>query len=58
MRPSGRTAHNGERGGRGSDARHRGQLYAYTRALGVEPPLVWDFEHNEAAFAPQATAQA
>lgn len=37
---------------------HRGQLYAYTRALGVEPPMVWDFEHNEAAFAPQAAAKA
>jgi len=37
---------------------HRGQLYAYTRALGIEPPAVWDFEHNDAAFAPQATAKA
>ena len=37
---------------------HRGQLYAYARALGVEPPMVWDFEHNEAAFAPKATAEA
>jgi len=36
---------------------HRGQLYCYTRALGIEPPMMWDFEHNEAAFAPQtATA--
>ena len=37
---------------------HRGQLYAYARALGVEPPMLWDFEHNEAAFAPKAAAQA
>lgn len=26
---------------------HRGQLYAYLRQLGVEPPFNWDFEHNE-----------
>ncbi len=37
---------------------HRGQLYAYTRLLGIEPPMMWDFEHNEAAFAPKAGAQA
>ena len=37
---------------------HRGQLYAYTRAMGIEPPMMWDFEHNEAAFSPQAAAKA
>ena len=37
---------------------HRGQLYAYARALGIEPPMLWDFANNEAAFAPQATAKA
>ena len=37
---------------------HRGQLYAYARALGIEPPMVWDFEHNEAPFAPAVTAKA
>jgi uncharacterized damage-inducible protein DinB len=36
---------------------HRGQLYAYTRALGIEPPMMWDFEHNEAAFAPKVAAK-
>jgi len=39
-------------------AHHRGQLYAYLRALGVEPPMVWDFEHNEPAFQPKASANA
>ena len=37
---------------------HRGQLYAYARALGIEPPMLWDFEHNDAAFAPQAATKA
>ena len=37
---------------------HRGQLYAYARALGLEPPMLWDFEHNDAAFAPQAATKA
>ncbi len=37
---------------------HRGQLYAYLRALGVEPPMLWDFEHNDPAFQPKATATA
>jgi len=32
---------------------HRGQLYAYSRVLGLEPPKLWDFEHNETAFAPK-----
>jgi uncharacterized damage-inducible protein DinB len=29
---------------------HRGQLYAYLRALGKEPPMMWDFEHNAPEF--------
>ena len=37
---------------------HRGQLYAYLRALGGEPPMMWDFEHNESAFQPKQHAQA
>jgi uncharacterized damage-inducible protein DinB len=37
---------------------HRGQLYAYLRAMGAEPPMVWDFEHNEPAFQPKAQATA
>jgi uncharacterized damage-inducible protein DinB len=37
---------------------HRGQLYAYARALGLDVPMVWDFAGNEADFRPKATAQA
>jgi uncharacterized damage-inducible protein DinB len=37
---------------------HRGQLFAYLRALGGEPPTMWDFEHNEPAFQPKAHARA
>ncbi len=37
---------------------HRGQLYVYLRALGVEPPMLYDFEGNEPAFQPKAAAQA
>lgn len=29
---------------------HRGQLYAYLRAMGVEPPFMWGFENNEAGL--------
>jgi uncharacterized damage-inducible protein DinB len=32
---------------------HRGQLYAFARALGVEPPDVWDFAHNAEPFRPK-----
>jgi uncharacterized damage-inducible protein DinB len=36
---------------------HRGQLYAFLRAMGIEPPFLWSFEENEANFRPQeATA--
>jgi uncharacterized damage-inducible protein DinB len=37
---------------------HRGQLYAYLRALGVEPAMLYDYEHNEAAFQPKEQAKA
>ena len=37
---------------------HRGQLYAYLRQMGIEPPFIWDFEHNSPEFQPRAaTAQ-
>jgi uncharacterized damage-inducible protein DinB len=32
---------------------HRGQLYAYLRTLGKEPPFLWDFEHNAPAYQPK-----
>ena len=32
---------------------HRGQLYAYLRAVGVEPPFRWDFENNAAEYKPR-----
>lgn len=32
---------------------HRGQLYAYIRALGGEPPMLWDFEHNAPEYQPK-----
>jgi uncharacterized damage-inducible protein DinB len=36
---------------------HRGQLYAYLRAMGVEPPFLWDFEHNAPEFRPKQHAE-
>ncbi len=33
---------------------HRGQLYAFVRALGAEPPVVWDFENNAPEYRPKA----
>jgi uncharacterized damage-inducible protein DinB len=35
---------------------HRGQLYAYLRALGQDVPMMWDFEHNAAEYRPAAHA--
>ena len=35
---------------------HRGQLYAYLRALGQEPPEMWDFAHNAPEYQPRAHA--
>ncbi len=32
---------------------HRGQLYAYLRAFGVEPPFLWDFENSAREFRPR-----
>jgi uncharacterized damage-inducible protein DinB len=37
---------------------HRGQLYAYVRALGGTPPNVWDFANNTPEFQPKANAKA
>ena len=31
---------------------HRGQLYAYARACGVEPPFMWGFGDNAPGFQP------
>ena len=31
---------------------HRGQLYAYVRAMGIVPVMVWDFENNAEAYRP------
>jgi len=31
---------------------HRGQLYAFARACGAEPPFMWGFDQNEPAFRP------
>lgn len=33
---------------------HRGQLYAYVRACGVEPPFLWSYGENPDGFGPQA----
>ena len=32
---------------------HRGQLYAYVRACGAEPPFMWGFEANPEGFQPR-----
>jgi len=37
---------------------HRGQLYVFVRAMGAEPPVMWDFEHNAPEFQPKAAQQA
>ncbi len=36
---------------------HRGQLYTFVRLCGIEPPMVWDFEHNAPEFQPKVHAQ-
>lgn len=33
---------------------HRGQLYTFARAFGIEPPFMWDFAHNAPEFRPAA----
>jgi uncharacterized damage-inducible protein DinB len=37
---------------------HRGQLYAFLRQLGVEPPFLWDFENNAPEYRPKQVQQA
>lgn len=39
---------------------HRGQLYAFVRALGAEPPMMWDFANNAEEYRPheEASSQA
>ena len=37
---------------------HRGQLYAYSRAFGVEPPMMWDFANNAEAYRPKQAVTA
>lgn len=33
---------------------HRGQLYAYLRAVGVSPPFIWSFDDNAPEYQPRA----
>jgi uncharacterized damage-inducible protein DinB len=33
---------------------HRGQLSAYARACGIEPPFIWDYEGNAPEYRPKA----
>jgi uncharacterized damage-inducible protein DinB len=35
---------------------HRGQLYVFLRAMNVEPPMMWDFEHNDPEFQPRGSS--
>lgn len=35
---------------------HRGQLFAFLRQMGVEPPFLWDFENNAPEFRPAVPA--
>lgn len=37
---------------------HRGQLYAFVRALGIEPVMLWDLDHNAPEFRPRQVAKA
>ncbi len=37
---------------------HRGQLFTYLRALGGEPPIMWDFENNAPEYRPRAAQKA
>lgn len=32
---------------------HRGQLYAFVRTFGIEPVMLWDFDHNAPEFQKQ-----
>jgi uncharacterized damage-inducible protein DinB len=33
---------------------HRGQFYAYLRALGAQPPFLWSFQENAPEYQPRA----
>ena len=37
---------------------HRGQLYAFVRALGNDVPMMWDFENNAPEYQPKQAAKA
>ena len=37
---------------------HRGQLYAYARACGAEPPFMWGYAENEVEYRPRVMAEA
>jgi len=37
---------------------HRGQLYAFARCCGVEPPFMWGYADNAPEFQPRAAAGA
>ena len=37
---------------------HRGQLYAYLRTMGIEPPFMWDFAGNAPQFQPKQAQEA
>ncbi len=37
---------------------HRGQLYAFARACGVEPPFMWGYGDNAPEYRPRAVAGA
>jgi uncharacterized damage-inducible protein DinB len=37
---------------------HRGQLYAFARACGAEPPFMWGYADNAPEFQPRAAAAA
>jgi uncharacterized damage-inducible protein DinB len=37
---------------------HRGQLYAFTRACGVEPPFMWGYAENAPEYRPAAAGSA
>lgn len=32
---------------------HRGQVYAFVRSFGIEPVMLWDFDHNAPEFQKQ-----
>ena len=36
---------------------HRGQLYAFTRCCGAEPPFMWGYTDNAAEYRPRAVAE-